>query len=499
MRNLLFISVTERYINEKIIKDISKKNVIDHLYMIVSDTSEKDVFNRYGEVLLREDVAQGKYEEKMLTYRFPITDDLLHYMSLYDVEIMHQQRRFEIYHLFCVSPEWNDHYTIYMHNLFFWYNFLMEKRITHVFFSAIPHEGYDYMIYCLCKYLNISVLMINVSILQYRRYFLRDIYDINAVIGKEYQKIQQMYQNKGIEDVLLEGETAILFQNWASLEPEKMKPWYMRVDPFSRRLKTRLGETNLIRLWRGILGAEYLKYGRSGKFVFNSVLKIPLLMEVVFTAIKRMQLVVPVRRESIRLNNFYNSLAVSPNYSEKYIYFPLHYQPEATSNPMGGGMYADQILPISILSRSLPENIKIYVKSHPEQLALMRSKEYYLDLARIPKVKLIKLECSTYDLMKNATAVASLTGTALWECQFFGIPALVFGYSLKNLAPLSFPVRSVEECRHAVESILNMPPHNVLKQLKMYTKALHNTSFDVNELENVLPQQIIHFIVENAN
>ena len=111
----------------------------------------------------------------------------------------------------------------------------------------------------------------------------------------------------------------------------------------------------------------------------------------------------------------------------------------------------------------------------------------------------MKMECSTFDLMKNAVAVSTLTGTAIWECQFFGIPAIAFGYSLKNLAPLSYHVRTVADCKKAIDTILNSPARDVTKELKIYTKAMHNTSFAIEERERILPDLICNFIAGKDN
>ena len=153
---------------------------------------------------------------------------------------------------------------------------------------------------------------------------------------------------------------------------------------------------------------------------------------------------------------------------------------------------------LNILAASLPEDVCIYVKNHPEQLAPMRSREYYSDMHRIDKVKFIKMECSTYDLIKNAFAVASLTGTACWEAQFYGVPALLFGYSQKNLAPLSYCVRTLDECKGAVDEIRLNTGKDVRKELKILTKAMHNISFSVDEIEEVLPVVISDFVRENS-
>ena len=127
----------------------------------------------------------------------------------------------------------------------------------------------------------------------------------------------------------------------------------------------------------------------------------------------------------------------------------------------------------------------------------MRTKEYYDEIASIPGVRLITVESSTYELIKNAVAVACLTGTALWECQFFGVPAFAFGYSVKNMAPLTYHIRTVEDCKKALEEIAVKPRQDVMKELKIYTKALHNISFAVEDIDKMYPEVIASFVQEN--
>ncbi len=500
MINLLLNLVFEKEIGSSIVKEIKERVSPDHFYMVVGDTKELPIFENLGDCILRDNAYRGIYDDQLeLEENIPIDDSLLRFMNQHSMEIMHQQRRFEHYPVEEIDESWNSHYTIYMHNLFFWYNFLIKKQITHVFLSLIPHEGYDITIYYLCRFLNIKLQMVHSCIIPFRRFPLKDFLDIETVVKEEYEMLQAKYKEADISDIPLEGKTAEVFERWASLEPDKMKPWYMRVNPFKRRLRQRFFETNIIRIWRGMLGEDYVKYGFGGAFIKAAFGKFPKLIAMIPVAFKRWRFVLPIKRKSIRLNAFYESLAKLPKEGERYIYFPLHYQPEATSNPMGGDMYADQILALNILSQALPKDMKIYVKSHPEQLALMITKEYYKDMARIPRVLLMKKECSTFDLMKNAVAVSTLTGTALWECQFFGIPAIVFGYSLKNPAPLSYPVRTVEECQKAIGKILDKGVEDKTRELKIYTKAMHNISFPIEEREKVLPGLICNFIAGKDN
>lgn len=496
MVNLLMCLMVEKTISSSAVRDIKDTVKPDHLYMVVADAKELDGYAAYGECLLRSNVVMGNYDADQLDLSsgIPLDDKILQYMNLHSTEIMYQQRRFELYPDLSIEPDLNSHYTIYMHNLFFWYNFLLRKQITHVFISAIPHEGYDCIIYYLCKYLGIPVQLVHSCFIPFRLFPLQDFHQDEPALEEEYRKLTEQYKGKSISEIPLEGKTAEVFDRWASLQPDQMKPWYMRTDPFIRRMRQRYNETNLIRIWRGVLGDDYVKYGISFSFVKAAFLKIPKLLSMIPVSWKRWRFMRPVKKKSMDYRKYYETLAQTPVEGERYIYFPLQYQPEATSNPMGGDMYSDQIVPLYILSRSLPEDIKIYVKTHPEQLSLMRTREYYDEIASIPKVRLMKIETSTYELMKNAVAVSSLTGTALWECQFFGVPVLAFGYSVKNMAPLTYHVRTVEDCKKALEKIAENPRKDAARELKLYTKALHNISFPVEDFGKVLPGLLAGFV-----
>ena len=149
MINLLLDLVNESEISSAIVQEIRKKISPDHIYMVVGNKKELPIFEQLGECVLREKAAQGIYDDAQLDleHNIPLEDGVMKYMNQHSTEIMHQQRRFELYPDFLIEPDWNSHYTVYMHNLFFWYNYLKRKQITHVFLSAIPHEGYDCIIY----------------------------------------------------------------------------------------------------------------------------------------------------------------------------------------------------------------------------------------------------------------------------------------------------------------------------------------------------------------
>lgn len=496
MKNFFWVGAGKEVLGEGAIDGLIKKNSIDKIFLLVNKKAEGAVYEKYGKCFYREDVAQGKYAEEDINMKncIPLDDTVFKYMALHVLEILTQQRRFEEYHAFHIANTYEEHYTIYMRNLFFWNNLLETEQITHVFFSTLPHEGYDSIIYYLCKMKNIAVRMIYNSTLPRRYYALSDFMYPEERLGEAYEELLEKYKDK--EDVPLDDEAEKLYEKWTSLEPSKMKPWYMEGNPLKQRFEIRFGVTNVFKAWETDISHIYSKYGYSMclKFVGECIRNMPKFAKTGMETYKRWKYARPVWKRTVELNRFYDSIAEMPVEGERYIYFAMHYQPEASSNPLGGREYADQIFAIHLLARSVPTDMKVYVKVHPEQLAPLRSKEYYADIKRISNVRIIKAAGSTYELIQNAVAVSSLTGTACWEAQFFGIPAILFGYSHKNLAPLSYHVRTYEECKKAIKDIEENKKKATKKELRVLLKAMYEQSFKKEEFEYVLPQIIAELL-----
>ena len=495
MVNIFIVGASEKFLNSRIIERTLQKSKIDKTYLLIHEKSQIKYYDKFGMCYFREDCAKGYYDESLIDMSkcIPLDDEIFNYMAPYTLEIMNQQRRFEEYHAFSISKAFEDHYTIYMRNLFFWNNMLEEKKITHVFFPCIPHEGYDSVIYHLCKMKNISVQMVYNSTLPKRYYLLNDYLHPEDGLGEVYKYMLDKYKDSDV--VPLDEAAEKLFEKWTSLEPDKMKPWYMEGNPLKQRFSTRFGVTNIFVAWKALINSIYsgYNYRLCWKFLGSCFFKIPDFVKTIFVTYRRWNYARPVWKRTLELNRFYESIAEMPVEGERYVYFALHYQPEASSNPLGVREYTDQIFAINLLARSLPEDMKVYVKVHPEQLAPLRSKDYYLDIKRINNIRIIKSQCSTYNLIQNAFAVSSLTGTVCWESQFFGIPAILFGYSQKNLAPLSYHVRTYEECRDAIQGIAEKRKTATKKELRILLKAMYDQSFDKKDIEKVLPEIMIAF------
>jgi hypothetical protein len=173
-----------------------------------------------------------------------------------------------------------------------------------------------------------------------------------------------------------------------------------------------------------------------------------------------------------RISNFatrYEAMATKqPDLGKRYVYLPLHMQPERSTTPCGG-VFEDQLLVAEILSASLPDGWILYVKEHSSQFwqkraikqAMHRDHDFYRRLAALPNTELVSLGCHSLDLIQHAMIVATVTGTAGWEALLEHKPCIVFGKPWYLGCNASFGVSSIEECTASISQASTMSAHQV--------------------------------------
>lgn len=139
------------------------------------------------------------------------------------------------------------------------------------------------------------------------------------------------------------------------------------------------------------------------------------------------------KNELLALARFeYDQVAERPDLTRPFVYFPLHYEPEKTSNPDGGAWY-NVYDAIAALRATVPMDVPIYVKEHYSQLspsmsgARGRSAYFYRAVQSLPNVILIDMDTPQLDLMIKAIFTASQTGTACLEAACLGRKAVLLG------------------------------------------------------------------------
>ena len=168
-----------------------------------------------------------------------------------------------------------------------------------------------------------------------------------------------------------------------------------------------------------------------------------------------------------KMSKYYNLLSIAPTQKEKFVFYAMHFEPEASimvRTPLG-----NQISIIKMISDALPKGWKLYVKEHPHQFGLanetrwyqlkniffFRNKEFYQELKKIKNVELIPLSTPSKALIENAECIASINGTVAIEGIKYKKPVMLFGH-------LSTPIGYCED----IFKITNTSDvHNSIKRM----------------------------------
>lgn len=123
----------------------------------------------------------------------------------------------------------------------------------------------------------------------------------------------------------------------------------------------------------------------------------------------------------------------APVANERYVLYPIHFQPEA-STLVQAPMYVDQVALLHDIAKSLPIGYHLYVKEHVSNRG-RRPLSFYEAIRDIPMVRLLDPDQDTWTLIRNASAIAVITGTMGWEGLLFDKPVVTFGDVFFNILP----------------------------------------------------------------
>lgn len=309
----------------------------------------------------------------------------------------------------------------------YWHGLIKKLKPEIILFAWWPHTGYNYVVYCLAKFMGIKTILF-----EYTRVASRVLLINDFTIGSHALR-QAIESNKNarrtVEELSLDIKKYYLSQQTqakalpVTFEMKDFKKQYSGINLLGIKLKI---------IWRSIL--DFSIFQKTYKYLFKQL--------------------------NGNLKKEYTSYQTKAQFSAKYVYFALQYQPECSTSPLGG-VFVDQLLMIKILAAAIPPDWLIYVKEHPYQwmpsgLSYFnyRYHGYYESIAKIKKVRLVPFETNTFDLINQAQAVATVTGTTGWEAAIRRKPTLMFGYAWYRDCPGVFYVNNVESCRRVIGKIL---------------------------------------------
>jgi hypothetical protein len=134
-----------------------------------------------------------------------------------------------------------------------------------------------------------------------------------------------------------------------------------------------------------------------------------------------------------------------PVAGERFVLYPLHFQPEATTL-VQAPLYLDQVALLRDIAASLPAGVRLYVKEHVSSRG-RRPLGFYEAIRAIPAARLLGPDEDTWTLIRESAAVAVITGTVGWEGLMFQKPVVTFGDVFFNLHPSVYRAGDVAKDR----------------------------------------------------
>jgi capsule polysaccharide export protein KpsC/LpsZ len=158
--------------------------------------------------------------------------------------------------------------------------------------------------------------------------------------------------------------------------------------------------------------------------------------------------------ETKKRKEFLDKFSLFEIEDKKFLYFPLHTEPEAkilTTSPF----FSNQLTVIENIARSLPIDYILYVKEHPGQgLKLWRSIEYYKKILDLPNVKLIHPTVNPQDLISKCSCVISISGSTGFEALFYKKPVILFSDEYYDCLSMVTKVNDLTHLPQLISKIL---------------------------------------------
>jgi hypothetical protein len=390
----------------------------------------------------------------------PLDKDLLSAMSPYESIFMKMMDKLN----YDGALTYKQRLAAYHFQLMYWKGVLQHFRPDVIVYPIAPHLGYDYMLYGLSRVMNIPTVMFERTSLPGFVYPTTSFEDRSETVSKAYTDALEKYENQKMSlspEVADHLETLLKRYDQAMPFHQTYKLNHYKLDHYKKG--GNLGGTIPLyaRIARDFVIARLLKKGNS-RFLRKRYYKN-------IGNLKKKKLLA-----------HYQKLTKTVDLKVPYVFVALQCEPERQSCPCGG-VFTHQYVMIDLLSKVVPEGWKIYVKEHPSQFKeyqmAERAKtfEFYDVIASIPKVSLVPLAYTSFELIDGAKTTATVSGTVGWESVVRGTPTLLFGYSWYKDCKGIFITHTIEECKNAIRKIENEYKVNP-DEVESFAQAVANCS-----------------------
>jgi hypothetical protein len=181
-------------------------------------------------------------------------------------------------------------------------------------------------------------------------------------------------------------------------------------------------------------------------------------------------------------NNFINKhLTKEITSSSKYIYFPLHTEPERVIL-LNAPFYTNQISVIENIAKSIPVGYKLLVKEHPAMKILgWRSIFEYKQILRIPNVELLHPSVEHEIVIKKSDLIITIAGSSGLEAAFYGKPAIAFTKQFYSCLPSVTVLEKINDLPKTIAQSLKKKVDTC--DLSKFIDVIEKNTFLVNDID----------------
>ncbi len=161
---------------------------------------------------------------------------------------------------------------------------------------------------------------------------------------------------------------------------------------------------------------------------------------------------------------------------KKFIYFPLHVNPEA-STMVTSPYHTNQFAVIEAISKQMPLDTDLVVKEHPSFVG-SRPLDFYRQVAALPSVRLAHPMENSMALIKMSLLNITITGTVAWESLLLQRPAITIGPSpFTEVKGSILPCPDLTQIGGAIAAALKTSPASD-DDLLRFLACIYARSFD---------------------
>lgn len=374
--------------------------------------------NNYNSLFLITDKNHGEY------FKNKKINSNLHYILQFYAEKKDDINKLKKYDLslwqiWTVTGERRNNWKIPKKKILSWMLYIIEeterfiKKFKPDYLVCYGPAGYHtLLIYQIMKKNGVKIIELQHSRIRDRFTIVDNLEDKWPLLEREYKKIKRRALTKKEKELVLNFKKEFLNKSKKSQSEDKYKENLLQ---FSKRV---------------------------GRWALRNIKNHKLPSETILLKWKFRELLIKI------LNPFEKSK------NEKFVLFPLHYQPEVSTS-WYGRWHMNQLALAEKIAKALPVDYNLYIKEHTTQLG-SKTLRFYKELKKIPNVRLIDPKEDTFELIKRSSLVATITGTVgLESILYFNKPVITFGDVFYNLFEDVEKIKCIEDLPKIIRNKLD--------------------------------------------